>query len=131
MIVEGSCRWPAILDLGYVEITHDFPPIHGGQDSIRWNGGSVHLSNGIAYDLFQPRGPKVGWSSLLLGPLKIHRNTLILWLAILGRLSTLDKPWLHHVDSTCTLCSGGHIESHQHLFFDCQYSRLCIAYILR
>ncbi|KAL0455472.1 UNVERIFIED_CONTAM: LINE-1 retrotransposable element O protein [Sesamum latifolium] len=59
MIVEGSWRWPAILDLGYVEITHDLPPIHGGQDSIRWNGGSVHLSNGIAYALFQPRGPKL------------------------------------------------------------------------
>ncbi|KAL0463506.1 UNVERIFIED_CONTAM: hypothetical protein Slati_0238200 [Sesamum latifolium] len=115
----------------YGEITHDLPPIHGGQDSIQWNGGSVRLTNGVAYELFQPRGPKVEWSSLLLGPLKIHRNTFILWLAILGRLSTLDKPWLHHINGTCSLCSGRHVETHQHLFFDCQYSRLCLASIRR
>ncbi|KAL0405114.1 UNVERIFIED_CONTAM: hypothetical protein Slati_3825300 [Sesamum latifolium] len=116
MIVDGSWRWPAIPVMGYGEITHDLPLIHGGQDSIQRNGGNVRLTNGVAYELFQPRGPKVEWSSLLLGPLKIHRNTFILWLAILGHLSTLDKPWLHHINGTCSLCSGGHVETHQHLF---------------
>ncbi|KAL0401043.1 UNVERIFIED_CONTAM: hypothetical protein Slati_4134200 [Sesamum latifolium] len=129
MIVDGSWRWPAIPGMGYGEITHDLPPIHGDQDSIQWNGGSVRLTNGVAYELFQPRGPKVEWFSLLLGPLKIHRNTFILWLAILDRLSTLDKPWLYHINGTYSLCSGGHVETHQHLFFDCQYSRLCLASI--
>ncbi|KAL0402629.1 UNVERIFIED_CONTAM: hypothetical protein Slati_4292800 [Sesamum latifolium] len=109
MIVDGSWRWPAIPGMGYGEITHDLRPIHGGQDSIQWNGGSVRLTNRVAYELFQPRSPKVEWSSLLLGPLKIHRNTFILWLAILGRLSTLDKPWLHIYGKNFCLpfCYGG------------------------
>ncbi|KAL0361808.1 UNVERIFIED_CONTAM: hypothetical protein Sradi_3865300 [Sesamum radiatum] len=131
MIVDGSWRWPAIAGMGYGEITHDLPHIHGGQGSIQWNGGNIRLTNGVAYKLFQPRGLKVEWSSLLLGPLKIHRNTFILWLAILGHLSTLDKPWLHHINGTCSLCSGGYVETHQHLLFDCQYSPLCLASIRR
>ncbi|KAL0455420.1 UNVERIFIED_CONTAM: hypothetical protein Slati_0881200 [Sesamum latifolium] len=64
MIVDGCWHWPAILDIGYVEITHDLPTIHGGQDSITWNAGSGWFTNDVAYELFQPRGPKVGFTTL-------------------------------------------------------------------
>ncbi|KAL0455443.1 UNVERIFIED_CONTAM: hypothetical protein Slati_0883500 [Sesamum latifolium] len=131
MIVDGCWHWPTILDIGYVEITHDLPTIHGGQDSITWNAGIGQFTNDVAYELFQPRGAKVGWSSLLLGPLKIPRNTFVLWLAILGRLSTM------YINHGCTpqtiivLRRGGYVETHQHLFFDCQYSYLCLTIIRR
>ncbi|KAL0439877.1 UNVERIFIED_CONTAM: hypothetical protein Slati_2470700 [Sesamum latifolium] len=55
--------------------------------------------------------------SLLLGAFKIPRHRFILWLAILGKLATLDKPWLHHLGSSCVLCSTDDLESHEHLFF--------------
>ncbi|KAK4394286.1 hypothetical protein Sango_1899400 [Sesamum angolense] len=76
------------------------------------------FSTKAAYTLFQPLGPKVGWSSLLLGPLKISHNIFILWLAILGRLSTMDKHWLSHLDGRCSLCNGGQLENHSHMFFN-------------
>ncbi|KAL2240863.1 UNVERIFIED_CONTAM: hypothetical protein Sindi_0727500, partial [Sesamum indicum] len=44
-----------------------------------------------------PPGPKVDWTSLLSGPLKIPRHMFILWLAILEKLATTDKPWLSHL----------------------------------
>ncbi|KAL0444666.1 UNVERIFIED_CONTAM: hypothetical protein Slati_2189300 [Sesamum latifolium] len=78
-----------------------------------------------------PPGPKVVWSSLLLGPFKIPRNNFVLWLAILQKLSTLDKPWLQHGDGTCILCTDSCLETHSHLFFGCRYSRQCLNTIRR
>ncbi|KAL0297921.1 UNVERIFIED_CONTAM: hypothetical protein Sangu_3170900 [Sesamum angustifolium] len=76
-------------------------------------------------------GPKVGWHSQLLGPFRIPRNCFILWLAIFGRLSTMDKPWLQHLDGHCILCTDGSLETHDHLFFACRFSRYCLTAIRR
>ncbi|KAL0342675.1 UNVERIFIED_CONTAM: hypothetical protein Scaly_1930100 [Sesamum calycinum] len=74
-----------------------------GTDRIIWKSNDGSFTIMAAYALFHPPGPKVGWSSLLLGPFKIPKNCFILWLAILGRLSTLDKPWLQYVGDTIPL----------------------------
>ncbi|KAL2246164.1 UNVERIFIED_CONTAM: hypothetical protein Sindi_2884600, partial [Sesamum indicum] len=68
-------------------------------------------------------GPKVGWSSLLLGRFKIPRHAFVLWLTIIGRLSTIDKLWLPHLTSSCVLYSDGANETHDHQFFRYTYSR--------
>ncbi|KAL0401934.1 UNVERIFIED_CONTAM: LINE-1 retrotransposable element O protein [Sesamum latifolium] len=83
-------------------------------------GGS--FSSAATYDVFCPPGPKVGWSSLLVGTFKIPRHRFILWLAILGRLSTLDKPWLQHLGTSCVLCPDALPETHEHLFFACSFA---------
>ncbi|KAK4384359.1 hypothetical protein Sango_3068000 [Sesamum angolense] len=75
--------------------------------------------------IFRSPGPKVGWYSLLLGPCKIPKFSFVLWLAILEKLSTMDKPWLSHLGGVCVLC-GRAVETHEHLFFWCSYSRRCI-----
>ncbi|KAL2225359.1 UNVERIFIED_CONTAM: Retrovirus-related Pol polyprotein from type-2 retrotransposable element R2DM [Sesamum indicum] len=82
------------------------------------------------YRLFDPLVPKVGWSLLLAGSLKIPRHSFILWLAILGKLPSMDKPWLSHL-GVCILCDEGATESHSHLFFRCRYSRQCLLEIRR
>ncbi|KAK4381841.1 hypothetical protein Sango_2929500 [Sesamum angolense] len=64
-----------------------------------------------------------------MGPFKIPKNCFIHWLAIMGRLSTLDKPWLHHIGGFCILCPDGVPETHDHLFFACSFSRRCLAII--
>ncbi|KAK4384576.1 hypothetical protein Sango_3047200 [Sesamum angolense] len=70
-------------------------------------------------------GPKVGWYSLLVGPCKIPRYSFVLWMAILDKLSTMDKPWLSHLGGVCVLCCR-ELETHEHLFFRCNFSRQCI-----
>ncbi|KAL0386410.1 UNVERIFIED_CONTAM: hypothetical protein Slati_4557400 [Sesamum latifolium] len=92
-------------------------------------GGS--FSSSAAYAIFSPPGPKVGWSSLLVGTFKIPRHRFILWLAILGRLSTLDKPWLHQLGTACVLCQDALPESHEHLFFTCSFATECLHTIRR
>ncbi|KAL0287951.1 UNVERIFIED_CONTAM: hypothetical protein Scaly_2750400 [Sesamum calycinum] len=91
--------------------------------TLFWRGGG--FSTKAVYDIFRNHGPKVGWYSLLLGPCKIPRYSFVLWMAILDKLSTMDKPWLSHLGGVCVLC-GREMETHEHLFFRCNYSRQCI-----
>ncbi|KAL0439676.1 UNVERIFIED_CONTAM: hypothetical protein Slati_2450600 [Sesamum latifolium] len=89
VIRDGKWHWPPITDMESIDITHSLSIIHGGQDRVIWTGPGTLFSSATAYDVFHPPGPKVEWSSLLVGSLKIPRHWFILWLAILGRLSTL------------------------------------------
>ncbi|KAL0401453.1 UNVERIFIED_CONTAM: hypothetical protein Slati_4175200 [Sesamum latifolium] len=89
---NGQWRWPLFIDIACSDMVHLLPPIHPGTDRVTWRSNGGAFSTLSVYDLFRPPDPKVGWSSLLLGSLKIPRNSFILWLAILGKLSTLDKP---------------------------------------
>lgn len=52
----------------------------------------------------------------------VPRFSFILWLAIRGRLRTMDR-YHNSIDSplTCYLCNEQN-ESHDHLFFSCKYS---------
>ncbi|KAL0286160.1 UNVERIFIED_CONTAM: hypothetical protein Sradi_7155400 [Sesamum radiatum] len=96
---------------------------------IIWTGPRNSFSSAVAYDVFCPPGPKVDWYSLLLGSLKIPQHRFILWLAILGRLSTMDKPWLQHLGIECVLCRDGSPETHSHLFFLCPFALECLQRI--
>ncbi|KAL0287348.1 UNVERIFIED_CONTAM: hypothetical protein Sradi_7126800 [Sesamum radiatum] len=131
VIEDNMWSWPLITDIAHLEIIHNLPPIHTGCDVITWDSNGGEFTNAVAYHLFRPAGPKVGWHSLFLGPFKIPRNSFILWLAILGRLSTMDKQWLQHLDGHCILCTDGSLETHDHLFFACRFSRLCLGAIRR
>ncbi|KAK4384069.1 Transposon TX1 uncharacterized protein [Sesamum angolense] len=99
------------------------------KERISWKSKDGSIKTSTAYELFHPPGPKVHWSFLLMGSFKIPKNCFILWLAIMGRLSTLDKPWLHHIGGNCILCQDGVPETHDHLFFSCSFSRSCFAII--
>ncbi|KAL0404084.1 UNVERIFIED_CONTAM: hypothetical protein Sradi_2049200 [Sesamum radiatum] len=110
--MAGAWNWPPITNMESIEITHSLPAIHGGRDGILWTGPGGSFFSSTAYAVFSPPGPKVGWSLLLVGTFKIPRHRFILWLAILGRLSTLDKPWLQHLGTTCVLCQDALPETH-------------------
>ncbi|KAL0284375.1 UNVERIFIED_CONTAM: hypothetical protein Sradi_7199300 [Sesamum radiatum] len=97
VISEGEWNWPPILDMESMDITHSLPTIHEGRDRIIWTGPGGCFSSAAAYAIYAPPFPKVVWSSLLVGTFKIPRQRFILWLAILHRLSTLDRPWLQHM----------------------------------
>ncbi|KAL2242906.1 UNVERIFIED_CONTAM: hypothetical protein Sindi_0408600 [Sesamum indicum] len=66
-----------------------------------------------------------------MGHFKTPTHTFVLWLAILGKFSTMDKPWLTYINSSCVFCSDGADETHDHLFFRCTYLRGCLKVIRR
>ncbi|KAL0285030.1 UNVERIFIED_CONTAM: hypothetical protein Sangu_2797500 [Sesamum angustifolium] len=127
VIEDNRWSWPLITDIAHLEIIQNLPSIHTGCNVITWDSNGGEFTNAAAYHLFRPPRPKVGWHSLFLSPFKIPRNSFILWLAILGRLSTMDKQWLQHLDGHCLLCTDGSLETHDHLFFACRFSRLCLG----
>ncbi|KAL2224653.1 UNVERIFIED_CONTAM: LINE-1 reverse transcriptase [Sesamum indicum] len=122
VISAGELQWPPITDFECLEITHNLPFIFGGEDRVVWRIDGGQPTTQALYRLFDPPKPKVGWSLLLVGSLKIPHHSFILWLAILGKLPSTDKPWLSHLGA-CILCDEGATESHRHLFFRCRYSR--------
>ncbi|KAL2246341.1 UNVERIFIED_CONTAM: hypothetical protein Sindi_2902300 [Sesamum indicum] len=130
VISAGESQWPTITDFECLEITHNLPLIFGGEDRVVWRCDEGQPTTQALYRLFAHPEPKVGWSSLLLGSLKIPRHSFILWLAILGKLPTTDKSWLSHL-GVCILCDEGATESHPHLFFRCRFSRQCLYEIRR
>ncbi|XP_011102132.1 uncharacterized protein LOC105180168 [Sesamum indicum] len=93
VIVDGQWHWPLITELECVQIIYTLPLIHGGEDRIIWRFPDGHPTAQALYWLLCPPGPKVGWTSLLSGSLKIPRHSFILWMAILEKLPTTDKPW--------------------------------------
>ncbi|KAL2246353.1 UNVERIFIED_CONTAM: hypothetical protein Sindi_2903500 [Sesamum indicum] len=130
VISAGEWQWPTITDFECLEITHNLPLILGGEDRVIWRCDEGQPTTQTLYRLFDPPEPKLGWSSLLSGSLKIPRHSFILWLAILGKLPTTDKSWLSHV-GVCILCDERATESHSHLFFRCRFSRQCLFEIRR
>ncbi|KAL0455495.1 UNVERIFIED_CONTAM: hypothetical protein Slati_0888700 [Sesamum latifolium] len=125
VIVDDGWYWPLITDIGHMEITELLPPL-GNVDTITWNSTGRGFNTLDSYRLFQPPWPKVHWYVLLIGPFRIPHNCFILWLAILETLSTLDRAWWTGPDNTCVLCSRGEVETHNHMFFQCEYSRACL-----
>ncbi|KAL2224531.1 UNVERIFIED_CONTAM: hypothetical protein Sindi_3020800 [Sesamum indicum] len=121
VISAGEWQWPTITDFECLEITHNLPLILGGEDRVIWRCDEGQPTTQALYRLFDPPEPKLGWSSLLSGSLKIPRHSFILWLVILGKLPTTDKSWLSHL-GVCILCDEGAMESHSHLFFRCRFS---------
>ncbi|KAL2249911.1 UNVERIFIED_CONTAM: hypothetical protein Sindi_2464800 [Sesamum indicum] len=121
-------RDPWSCGLSFTRILHALPIIHGGNDRIMQRFPGNAITTQTLYHLFDPPGPKVGWSLLLSGPLKIPRHMFILWLAIQEKLATTDKQWLSHLEG-CVLCNEDDLETHTHLFFQCHYSRRCLTAI--
>ncbi|KAL0417229.1 UNVERIFIED_CONTAM: hypothetical protein Slati_3554800 [Sesamum latifolium] len=122
VIIEGDWHWPPITAMECNEIIHNLPHTCRGNDLITWRPTGGEFNTATAYDVFYPSGLKVGWSSLLLGWFK---TPPLFWLSILEKLSTMDKPWLARLGGECVLCHH-EMETHDHLFFKCIYSRQCL-----
>ncbi|KAL0293977.1 UNVERIFIED_CONTAM: hypothetical protein Scaly_3131900 [Sesamum calycinum] len=127
VIDRDNWNWPSQAHTDIAEIISNLPPIHNGSnDQVVWKNSSGMFSTTEAYLLFSSITDPVPWASLLRGPFTTPRHKFILWLAILGRLSTLDKPWCNSSNQRCILCDQNHVESHQHLFFKCTYAKTCL-----
>ncbi|KAL0295492.1 UNVERIFIED_CONTAM: hypothetical protein Sangu_3196700 [Sesamum angustifolium] len=98
VLQRNQWSWPASTDADIAEIISQLPPTQPS-----------------AADRF------VGEAA------RIPKHTFILWMAMLEKLSTMDKPWVPRADDGCVLCGGLFDETHDHLFFHCWYSKRCLA----
>ncbi|KAB5540601.1 hypothetical protein DKX38_013575 [Salix brachista] len=86
---------------------------------------SGDFSISSAWNLMRASHDKVAFASMLWHPWHIPRHSFTLWLAIKERLRTIDRI---HVGVEgeggyiCSLCNS-QPETHDHLFFNCPYSK--------
>ncbi|KAL0444647.1 UNVERIFIED_CONTAM: LINE-1 retrotransposable element O protein [Sesamum latifolium] len=130
IIHQGQWRWPSEADFDIQQILAELPAIYPQQsDVILWKAGK--FSNHSVLALLQSASPCVVWHQLLGGKFSLPRHDFILWLAILERLSTMDRIWASPMGNLCVLCGGSKMESHMHLFFHCSFMKCCLAILKR
>ncbi|GKE59119.1 reverse transcriptase zinc-binding domain-containing protein [Tanacetum coccineum] len=96
-------------------------------DELVWkrNDGVLgKFSVSTAYYDLQCNQDNVTWKDLVWFSQNIPKHAFILWLAIQGNLTTQDKirNWGTYDMLACPLCLAD-MDSHSHLFFNCNYSR--------
>lgn len=81
-------------------------------------------SSSDTWEAVQNRKPIVEWWKLVWFGIPIPKQAFILWLAIRNGLTTGEKllSWGYNGEANCVFCRGC-IESREHLFFECGYSR--------
>ncbi|KAK4383918.1 hypothetical protein Sango_3108000 [Sesamum angolense] len=132
VIQRNQWCWPASTDTDIIGITSQLPPLHSSAaDCISWRSSSGKFTFLAAVSLIQPTTPRVSWYALLQGNFKIPRHGFFLWMAILEKLSTMDKPWVPRAENGRVLCGGLFDETHDHLFFKCSYSKRCLCILRR
>ena len=127
-IIHGhSWQWPPANStelLVLKETTNSLPySPSGGQDSIQWLPiASGRFSICSAWAHIREVKALVPWRHMVWFSGNLPKASFILWLAVKRCLGTQDR--LHNLplDTVCLFCSL-QLESHDHLFFDCPYSR--------
>ena len=75
-----------------------------------------------SYDFFRAKGGKPCWTKVVWHRSLMPKHAFILWLSLKERLLTRDKLSEHIEDTSCVFC-GSHLETIDHLFFQCRMSR--------
>ncbi|KAI5681821.1 hypothetical protein M9H77_03049 [Catharanthus roseus] len=82
------------------------------------SGGTFWTAD--TYTFFAHHVQKLSWTKIVWNVTYPPKFSFILWLAVLGRLPTLDRLTFLHVDRTCKFCNQQE-ESLSHLFFTCSF----------
>ncbi|XP_022024249.1 uncharacterized protein LOC110924561 [Helianthus annuus] len=133
-IVDGNWNWP--------EAWRDLYPVlfqlqnitlnETNQDRIMWqkiDGNIVDFSTKEVWEAMRVRGQPVGWAKTVWSALNIPKHAFVTWLIFKKKLWTQDRilHWNRTVTGSmnlmcCLLCYSG-IDTHNHLFFECEYSK--------
>lgn len=94
------------------------------RDSITWNDNEV-VSISVVYNTVRSRLIAPPWVKLVWHSLQIPKCSFFLWLAFKGRLLTRDRMDTMGLatNNLCILCNSGEIETVEHLFTSCQFTK--------
>ena len=75
-----------------------------------------------AYGYFRPSQERVIWAKMVWAAYIPPKYSFTLWLAMRGRLLTKDRLEYLQIDMSCAFC-GAPVETVQHLYFGCSFSK--------
>ena len=128
IISNGQWTWPVANSPDLLILKQAIPitmaPMISSRDEVVWTSsrlGSFSIKE--AWHSLRARHSLVAWHKLVWFPKAIPKCGFILWLAIRERLGTCDRAFLDTSSRDCLLCNRNG-ESHDHLFFNCSYSKV-------
>ena len=127
IIHDENWRWPVSNSPDLITLKNAIPdtwiPEPLISDKLCWlPSASGHFSIKSAWQALRVKHPTIYWHNLIWFPLAIPKCSFILWLAIKGRLGTQGRLHLDNLNLKCLLCNSC-METHDHLFFHCTFSR--------
>ena len=127
--ITPNCSWSWRKLLQLRELARQFVVRNNGIEV--WKLSSLRYSLAEVWREIRPKSEKVTWSRLLWGSQTIPKHSIVVWMAILNRLPTMDRliSWGIRMNGICCLCQLEH-ETRDHMFYGCSYSRSIWGMIL-
>jgi hypothetical protein len=125
IIKSRDWSWPPARSEAIADIQSRLPEIDCGEvDQPVWDTKSGIFSSAETWERPRVKKPEVVWHEIVWFSAAIPRHAFILWLAFHDALSTKEKlcGWGYSGDSLCLFCHASQV-SHDHLFFECRFSR--------
>ncbi|KAI0523418.1 hypothetical protein KFK09_005813 [Dendrobium nobile] len=94
----------------------------GKQPSLDWDGLTKPINSKFLEDFYSDN-PEISWHKYIWYKKNPLRFSIYSWMAIMGKLKTADILLKRNISTPiiCSCCNNDH-ESHNHLFFECDYS---------
>ncbi|XP_022032480.1 uncharacterized protein LOC110933573 [Helianthus annuus] len=133
VIEHGLWTWPDAWRDVY-PVLFQLQPLNNSSadDQILWRnseGKLVYFTSKVVWNSIRIREQQKDWSKLVWSSFNIPKHAFTCWLILKRKLWTQDRilQWNHKVTGSmnqmcCLLCYAG-LESHEHLFFQCAYSK--------
>ncbi|KAK1407859.1 hypothetical protein QVD17_39486 [Tagetes erecta] len=133
-VVDAYLNGNVMLPLAWFDL---FPvlyemvkPNDAAEDQLVWKDGgqSLPFSTRVVWDSIRSRGHHREWAKAVWFTQCIPRHAFILWLIMREKLLTQDKilGWnisrRKNMNMMCCLLCYADFDSHNHLFFECQFS---------
>ncbi|XP_074291401.1 uncharacterized protein LOC141618191 [Silene latifolia] len=117
--VGSSWAWRKICQVKNIYKDYLFGTTQVGQYTLRQG-----------YQWLKPDGDKVRWYPWMLNSWIIPRHTFLCWLVAQHRLLTQDRLFrMSIIQHNCCFLCGLEEETHEHLFFGCIYSKMCLQLV--
>ena len=129
IVTSPDWNWPEEWRSMIPQLANSHVPVmrEDRQDQVKWisnNGSVVDFSSQQVWKDLNHFEESVPWYKIVWFKNRIPRHSFILWIAVQERLKTQDKMkrWEKDKILKCSLC-GSQSDSHNHLFFDCEFSK--------
>ncbi|GJZ17557.1 reverse transcriptase zinc-binding domain-containing protein [Tanacetum coccineum] len=127
---NGVWNWPNYLVSKYDQLlSMQYDISNDNNDRLLWRneaGQVCDFSVSMVWSTIRHRNEKVDWVNAVWFPYCIPKHAFNLWLVVKQRLKTQDKIASWEVSDSlmkvCSLCEQIQ-DSHDHLFFECTYSK--------
>ena len=124
----SSWNWKKLLQLR--NLARRFIEMKNGVEAWKFPGCKYSIN--AVWKEIRSKQEKVQWHRFLWRPMAVPKHVFISWMAILNHLPTMDRlaSWGMEVRGVCCLCQE-EMETRDHLFFGCNFSKTIWRHILQ